>query len=566
MAGPAQVKFPGEDKRRRVRMRGIKKASESIRKRLLGNLERLLDEPAHVLPEVAEGARRLRRDPLPRTLKDMRRTIERRNDRRWLRKRMVRRRGDHVSRALAGALLAANEEEHETVAIYQHAVYGETSYVRRGNGRPAHQASLQNQQDPRFRLLTWEEHARAGLWFFTIESGVHCSGADAIAPLGWVESGLEVASIPLQNEGDVWWSSGLDEKTVREGARTDRGWIRIEFNDGATLGLSSRSFRRGEEGFVPSIALRMLPPKLSAIASATWVWAPRGWPENRDIPSAANEKASEVVDAWLEMGVEDGEVVSRATAAAVAGWDEGVMVGDHWFESDGDWIDAVEGGDLEKEAVRAAFVGIEGGMHIRRDGVVLDVEDDVIRLEEIHANALLTALWDDYGAATVAEMFGLDEDEAIEVAGRPRRRGQGFNAFLKSLDDELGTRRRLARLPWGKEKPPGVLGFAHRLIRDSHSGGLAATMTKVRKREDDDEKALGWAWLVTHGRDQSEAWRFDQDARDKGADWVPALTALHAASLNAIGEENEGDGHAAYVDAMRALRTATGTIEPLPDP
>ena len=36
-AGPANVRFPGEDKRRKVKMRGIKKASDTIQKRLKAN-------------------------------------------------------------------------------------------------------------------------------------------------------------------------------------------------------------------------------------------------------------------------------------------------------------------------------------------------------------------------------------------------------------------------------------------------------------------------------------------------------------------------------------------------
>ena len=44
---------------------------------------------------------------------------------------------------------------------------------------------------------------------------------------------------------------------------------------------------------------------------------------------------------------------------------------------------------------------------------------------------------------------------------------------------------------------------------------------------------MGWAWLVVHDRTESDAWRFDEDSRDKGGDWVPALQALWDAAEDA---------------------------------
>ena len=54
MKGPAQVRFPGEDKRRKLKMKGIKKASETIQKRLRKNLDSLLEEPEKVIPTITD--------------------------------------------------------------------------------------------------------------------------------------------------------------------------------------------------------------------------------------------------------------------------------------------------------------------------------------------------------------------------------------------------------------------------------------------------------------------------------------------------------------------------------
>ncbi len=569
MAGPAQVKFPGDDKNRRVRMRGIKKASGSIQKRLQHNLERMLDEPDHVMPERAKEGIWPRRDPLVRTVKEMRIVIEKRNDKKWLTKRMSKRRGDLVAKALAGAMFAANEGEPETVAIFNHPVYGETSYVRRGIGRPAHQASLANQHDPRFRLLVWEEHAKAGLWFFTIDDGVHCSGSKASPPEGWVEDGLDGTKIGLKKNNGIWWSAGLDEDIVRNSKITKSGWVRMVLADRTVVGISSTVLRTSDEDLIPSLALRMLPPKLSAMAKAEWIWSPAGWPEGETIPKAAADQAGDVMSAWLNMEIEDSEVAKKAIAAAIGAWDSGVIIGQRWFGEDDDWTDAIEGGVLECEAVKIALDAVEGGFHIRKDGVRLNLSDDVMRIEEVSANALLASIWDDDGGYIISEMFDLDLDEATDLADSQLRRGQGFNAFLKSLDDELGTQRKLAKLPWRGVELPGVLAFAHQLITAAHSDGLGTTMSSVRKRDNDSEAALGWAWLVAHSRESSEAWRFEQGARDKGSDWASSLKRLWEKSLQLINSSDEIDAkmedyRQEFVDAMAALRTISGTIEELP--
>ena len=50
---PAEVSFPGDkNRRRKVRVRGIKKASKQIQQRLDRNLETLLENPEAFLPDI----------------------------------------------------------------------------------------------------------------------------------------------------------------------------------------------------------------------------------------------------------------------------------------------------------------------------------------------------------------------------------------------------------------------------------------------------------------------------------------------------------------------------------
>ena len=122
---PAEVSFPGDkNRRRKVRVRGIKKASKQIQQRLDRNLETLLENPEAFLPDIDCELGKPRRDMLAATIKNIDAVSKKRHDRRWLTKRMTKRRGDVVCRALAGSLLAAGEADTSTVSVYNSPIYG----------------------------------------------------------------------------------------------------------------------------------------------------------------------------------------------------------------------------------------------------------------------------------------------------------------------------------------------------------------------------------------------------------------------------------------------------------
>ena len=57
---------------------------------------------------------------------------------------------------------------------------------------------------------------------------------------------------------------------------TDSGWLKLEF-DGVKVGITGAALAKtGEDPFVPSIALGMMPPKMSAVVEADWMWRPAG--------------------------------------------------------------------------------------------------------------------------------------------------------------------------------------------------------------------------------------------------------------------------------------------------
>ncbi|GIQ99139.1 MAG: hypothetical protein CM15mP6_1560 [Methanobacteriota archaeon] len=116
------------------------------------------------------------------TLHELKAVSSKRNDIRWLKKRMSKRSGGDVSRSLAGSLVGASEEDLTTVSVFKSDVYGNASYLKRGSGRPGHLVGIQNFNHPRLRLLVWDDHAKAGQYFFSWDGGFVYTGFEPILP------------------------------------------------------------------------------------------------------------------------------------------------------------------------------------------------------------------------------------------------------------------------------------------------------------------------------------------------------------------------------------------------
>ena len=563
---PAEVSFPGSrNRRRKVRVRGIKQASKEIQRRLESNLEALLDDPACFVPEITGELGKVSffgsKDRMAMTLKEIEILAAKRHDQRWLKKRMVKKGGDEVCRALAGSLLAAGKEDLSTVSVFKHPLYGTSSYLRRGNGKQSHLAGIQNFNHPRLRLLVWDGHAKAGQHFFSWDGGFVCSCSKAEAPPEWIDWVLDKSSVDLSGE-DVRWTVGLTEEMVRGEEFSENGWVLLTFQDGTKVGISPTSLAKTEEPFAQSLAITMMPPnKLGEVCEAEWMWRPRGWPEGEGLPSEGLERLSEVLDTWLRMSLDDAKLSEACRASVLNSIEEGHVVGSSWFhEEDREgFLNHLTGTDDEKRAISTILDSLDKGIHIRSDGVVLSLDSNVVRMEEGACHPNLVSLWPTHGKTVLAGMFGLSDEESQGILDRQARRKQGFGAFLRELGEELDTEMRLRRLPWENEELPEPLGMADRLIRKAIGDGVPSTVSLARKGKGL-ESAMGWSWLVVHNKTESDAWRFDESIRDKGGDWVPALQALWDAAedllLNDI-EEAEED----YRNAMKWLAESSGVSE-----
>ena len=561
---PAEVRFPGDkNRRKRLRVRGIKQASKEIQRRLEKNLDALLDNPEGFLPEIVGELGKVSlfgsKDPMALTLRELEIVSSKRNDVRWLKKRMGKRSGGDVARSLAGSLVAASEEDLSTVSVFKSDVYGNASYLKRGSGRPGHLVGIQNFNHPRLRLLVWDDHAKAGQYFFSWDGGFVFTGFEPSPPSEWVSWTLENTSVDLQGE-TFKWSIGLSEEIVETETVTPEGWLRLDFSDGTAVGLSQAALATTAAPRARSLAVSMMPPNtLGEVCEASWVWRPEGWPDDRPLPEEGMERVGEVLGTWLKMSLED-NVVSRACRASILNSiPDGFVVGNNWFsEEDRDgFLKHMGGTEDERRALSCVLDSVDGGLHVRSDGVVLELEDPVIRLEESSCHPVLVSLWDDYGAGILDAMYNLTGEEAEKVHSRQAKRKQGFGAFLRELNDTLSTAMRLDRLPWDSDALPGPLSFADRLVRKAADDGVASTVSMARKGRGL-ESAMGWAWLMVHERTESDAWRFDEESRDKGGDWVPALTAVWDAA-KALLLEDDLDSVADYRSSMEWLAEVSGS-------
>ena len=88
-------------------------------------------------------------------MREIDQVVQRRSDTAWLKKRMLAKRGDHIAKALAGSFHAAHDTEISTVGKYQNSAFGNGSFIRRGDGKQAYLASLQNHSNIMLRMLAW---------------------------------------------------------------------------------------------------------------------------------------------------------------------------------------------------------------------------------------------------------------------------------------------------------------------------------------------------------------------------------------------------------------------------
>ena len=132
------------------------------------------------------------------------------------------------------------------------------------------------------------------------------------------------------------------------------------------------------------------------------------------------------------------------------------------------------------------------------------------------------------------------------------------------MDSSRKKAQQKAKFPYRTGVLPGAVGAIHDLILTGLLEGPGIAERQATSRHDDiDSAAASWAWLSAANRSTGQEWHFESLARDRGGAWMEATkNLLEQGKLLLDAEQADSTG---FVESLKALYTATGQQEPLPD-
>jgi hypothetical protein len=563
-------------------MRGTKHANEATANRIKRELAQLLEDPEEKLPTMLwKGRLRWgRTDPVTKTLRELKTIIKKKNDVRWLGKRMMAKRGDPVAKAFAGSLHAAHDEDFTMVGKFSSGSFGGASFIRRGDGKQGYLAGLQNHSHLTLRMLPWEDHAKRGMYFFTWKGGFVCTGPKPSPPDEWLEDVLDRSRFDFTKDDGiplpVWVTKDLDPNAVLEFNPSADGYVRFTFKHGPVVAIGFDAL--GESGkkeasFIHHLALSMLPPFLPSILTIEANWAPKGWPEGKALPEASAEGIDKVIDAWQGLTMNEGLIAMAVQRAVIDAIDEGLVLGDTWIE--GNNLDAIEqgladhAGSIDERHLAAhmllASMGEgptdEVGMRINPRGDIADRKGQALEIMAgTSCGNILGTLWEKWGMAGLAGL-GIEGVEAEEIWKKQNKKPQPFGTFLKGLDSARSQARRVARFPSRSGEFDGAAGKIHDLVLQGLLDGIGkAERVATSRHPSIDEAAASWAWLLAAGRSAGQDWHFESNARDRAGAWLAATKTLLAAGESLLAAESDevDASRVEWQTAFDALKVVTG--------
>ena len=563
-------------------MRGTKHANDATAKRLGRQLRQLLEDPNAYLPDMTWKGRLSwgRRDPVTKTLLDLKKIVAKKDDVKWLSKRMLAKRGDPVGKAFAGSLHAAHDDEISLVGNFKSPNFGSGSFIRRGDGKQGYLAGLQNHQNLTLRMLPWEDHARKGMYFFSWENGFVCTGPNPTPPKGWLEDVLERSRFDFKHqeiEGvEVYVAGEINADDVLNSIPSTQGWVRLSFNHGPIVGIDLQSLKATKEkqsAFVHHLALSMLPPLLTSVVEIDAMWVPNGWDVNDELPEGAKEGLDKLIAGWHGLTVPEGNLTHACQRSVLDSLDFGLLIGSSWSRGDSieqilESLENMAGNEDEKLLAAGVFLEAmnQSGEGIRIDsrGGIQEREGSIVEvMEGASLTDAVNALWEDFGLAGL-DSIGIEGDEAQIIWEQQLKKPKPLKTFLKGLDSSRKKAQEKAKFPYRIGVLHGAVGAIHDLILTGLLEGPGIAERKATARHDDiDSAAAGWAWLRAANRSTGQDWHFESLARDRGGAWMEATKALLEAGKGLL--DSDGSDNSSFVNALKALHTATGQQEPLPD-
>ena len=581
MAKPAQVEFPGQ-KKAKVRMRGTKHANEATVKKIKRELSRLLDNPRSHLPAMTwNGKLRWgRTDPVTKTLRELEKIIKKKNDIKWLGKRMMAKRGDPVAKAFAGSLHACHDTEFSTVGKFSSSSFGTASYVRRGDGKQGYLAGLQNYSNLTLRMLPWEEHAKRGMYFFSWKGGFVCTGPDPNPPDEWVTDVLSRSRFDFvikESEGNkIWHTKDVNFSDVKDSVSTGNGYVKLSFKKGQIVAIgfdSIETITKKESSFIHHLALSMLPPFLPSIVDIEGVWIPEGWPLDKEMSKKTKENVGKIIDAWQGLTMNEGVIAKAIKRSILDSIDEGLIINSKWIgeleyekilEALSDNAGSVGERELAGHILTSCVENISNedeGLRINARGEISERKTPTVEvIEGASCGDILTALWEDYGLSAL-ESIGISGDEGEQIWEKQNKKPKPFGTFLKGLDSARESAKLTSRFTTKVGELGGATGQIHDLVRIGLMDGLGKAERMATARHDSiDKAAASWAWLLAVGRSTGQEWHFDGDARNRATAWMNATKELVKSGENLLScEDNQvPEMKKSWDDAIAQLRRDIG--------
>lgn len=577
MARAPQVEFPGK-KRQKVRMRGSKHANQDTQAKIKRSLAKLLDDPQSTVPKmIGKLPRGLRKHPLQKSFDEITKVNSKKNDVAWLAKKMVARNADHLSKAWAGSLHAAHDEEFHMVQQFKSAAFGKASFIRRGDGNQGYQAGIQNHGHITLRLLPWEDHAKRGIFFFSWKDGFVCTGKDPTPPEGWLEDVLERSRFDFSMEEfdgvKVFHTEDVKANKVYNSEFDETGYLRLEFNHGHIVVIGFEKLGTAKEkdkAFVHHLALSMLPPILPRVLKMTAVYAPKGWEE--EIPQEGKDSVAKALDAFQGLTLNEGHLAAAIMGGVQSSIDCGIMIDGVWNE--GKDVDSILeflsdlNGSIDERTMAANMLkeaSGEGNLRIflnsRGEVVERDSTGIVINPKASLGN-VLAMLWEDYGVQGLGAL-GIEGQEAEEIWKAQNDKPKAFGEFIKKLDSERESAKKKSAFPYKSGEIDGACGLVNDLVIHGLLEGMGKAERLATKRQENLELSAGaWAWLVAANRSQGQEWHFDSKARDKAGVWTPLVTKMLEAGKQICDKPEKDSEHVTdYKQAVQELHKLCGQGE-----
>tara|TARA_B100001121_G_scaffold308953_1_gene334341 strand:- start:6550 stop:7818 length:1269 start_codon:yes stop_codon:yes gene_type:complete len=418
------------------------------------------------------------------------------------------------------------------------------------------------------------------MYFFSWENGFVCTGPNPTPPSGWLEDVLERSRFDFQHETidgvDVYVAGEINAEDVLNSVPSTQGWVRLMFKHGPIVGIDLQALNATKEkqsAFVHHLALSMLPPLLTAIVDIDAMWVPNGWDPEDKLPEKAHEGLENLMAGWHGLTVPEGNLSRACQRSVLDSLDFGLLIGSAWCRGDSleeilQSLEEIAGNEDEK--LLAAGVFLEA-MNEATEGIRIDprggIQEREGRLVEVMEGASLTdavnALWGDFGLAGL-ESIGIEGDEANIIWEQQLKKPKPLKTFLKGLDSSRKKAQQKAKFPYRAGVLPGAVGAIHDLILTGLLEGPGIAERQATSRHDDiDSAAASWAWLSAANRSTGQEWHFESLARDRGGAWMEATkNLLEQGKLLLDSEQADSSG---FVESLKALYTATGQQEPLPD-